>query len=268
MFIPTDYPRDIREEAKKVLSKADYLKLGKALFPFGNYSNVSLEEWLECIDQETFVRNQAQEFVDLLTIADPLISCFADNLLAKEGALIPKEGEFVGYKLISLTCNPNNLLPRKRGSRYAIAELIIPEDAKRSQGVDYKCRCDKAFVKSITGYATWRWYSRDEDGKLVECAPQDGCRMSFLVYREDLNSRNEIKEGYSICRDKYKNINYRPGEWIKSDEWDNNRWNTCSHGIHFYLSIDRLFKERYIYVEREKELFCGYYNDFIKERER
>ncbi len=29
---------------------------------------------------------------------------------------------------------------------------------------------------------------------------------------------------------------YRAGETVHSDEWDANRWNECSHGIHFFMT--------------------------------
>jgi hypothetical protein len=32
------------------------------------------------------------------------------------------------------------------------------------------------------------------------------------------------------------NVVYRIGETIKPDSWDNDRWNECSHGIHFFLT--------------------------------
>ena len=36
---------------------------------------------------------------------------------------------------------------------------------------------------------------------------------------------------------------YRVGEIVKPDEWDNNRWNECSNGIHFFIT--RLEAENY-----------------------
>ena len=29
---------------------------------------------------------------------------------------------------------------------------------------------------------------------------------------------------------------YRKGETIRADGWDENRWNTCGHGIHFFIT--------------------------------
>ena len=33
-----------------------------------------------------------------------------------------------------------------------------------------------------------------------------------------------------------KNFTYKVGQWVRSDEWDDNRWNECSSGIHFFLT--------------------------------
>jgi hypothetical protein len=29
---------------------------------------------------------------------------------------------------------------------------------------------------------------------------------------------------------------YRKGQLVKADRWDDDRWNTCSNGIHFYIT--------------------------------
>jgi hypothetical protein len=34
----------------------------------------------------------------------------------------------------------------------------------------------------------------------------------------------------------YAIVEYRKGETVRPDRWDNNRWNVCSHGIHFFLT--------------------------------
>ena len=32
------------------------------------------------------------------------------------------------------------------------------------------------------------------------------------------------------------NFFYRPGEMVRPDSWDDNRWDECSHGIHFFIT--------------------------------
>ena len=41
----------------------------------------------------------------------------------------------------------------------------------------------------------------------------------------------------------YKIVEYRKGETVVSDSWDKDRWNVCSHGIHFFLT--RIEAEEY-----------------------
>jgi hypothetical protein len=34
----------------------------------------------------------------------------------------------------------------------------------------------------------------------------------------------------------YATVEYRKGETVRPDKWNDNRWNICSHGIHFFLT--------------------------------
>ena len=78
--------------------------------------------------------------------------------------------------------------------------IEIPADAKRCSCTSQKCRCDKARVLGITNLAT------DE-------------------------SVSEIKNtSYSPA------ITYVVGEMVYPDSFDENRWNECSHGIHFFIN--------------------------------
>ena len=80
----------------------------------------------------------------------------------------------------------------------AIIKLQIPEDAKRSSATGRKCRADKAIVLAI--------YNLDGD---------------------------EIDSAYSLYDHDFV---YRKGESIIPDAFDDNRWNECSHGIHFFIT--------------------------------
>ena len=78
--------------------------------------------------------------------------------------------------------------------------LEIPEDAKRCSCTSQKCRCDKAKVLGIT----------------------------------NLDTNESVSE--------LKNTSYFPavtyvvGEMVYPDSFDENRWNECSHGIHFFIN--------------------------------
>lgn len=95
--------------------------------------------------------------------------------------------------------NSNSIGFKKCGDK--IVELQITEDAKRSSSTSRKCRCSKAKVLSITSI----------DGK------------------------KEITEAAS---DYDANFTYQVGEMIEVENFDDNRWNECSTGIHFFITRD------------------------------
>nr|DAG84204.1 MAG TPA: hypothetical protein [Caudoviricetes sp.] len=80
-----------------------------------------------------------------------------------------------------------------------LVKLEIPEDAKRSSATTRKCRCSKAKVISITGIVT----------------------------------RQEYNEAFSQHDKKFV---YRVGETVVPDSFDEDRWNECSNGIHFFIT--------------------------------
>lgn len=89
---------------------------------------------------------------------------------------------------------------KKAGGR--IVKLLIPADAKRSSGTTLKCRCSKATVLEI----------QELDG-----------------------SPSGVKE----VRSKFDNyFIYRVGETVCVEDFDDNRWNECTTGIHFFISRD------------------------------
>ena len=89
---------------------------------------------------------------------------------------------------------------KKAGGK--IVKLLIPADAKRSSGTTLKCRCSKA--------------------KVLEIQELDG-------------SHSEVKEVRSNFD---KSFVYRVGETVCVEDFDDNRWNECSTGIHFFISRD------------------------------
>ena len=91
---------------------------------------------------------------------------------------------------------------KKAGNNYNnyIVELLIPEDARRCSATSKKCRCDKAKVLSITKI----------DGT------SDGVDTVYSIYDETFA--------------------YKIGELVEVKDFDNNRWNECSTGIHFFLT--------------------------------
>ena len=89
----------------------------------------------------------------------------------------------------------------KKVGRYLI-KLQIPEDAKRCSATGKKCRCDKAMVLDIT----------------------------CISDKNALNLTEIINTAYT------PSITYRVGEMVYPDSFDENRWDECSHGIHFFIN--------------------------------
>jgi uncharacterized protein YjbI with pentapeptide repeats len=81
-----------------------------------------------------------------------------------------------------------------------LVKLEVPEDAKRSSATTNKCRCDKAKVLSIT----------------------------------DLDGSNPIDEILNTARE--HDLLYKVGKMVYPDWFDEDRWNECSHGIHFFIN--------------------------------
>ena len=81
-----------------------------------------------------------------------------------------------------------------------LIKLQIPEDAKRCSATTQKCRCDKALVLAIT----------DIDGK------------------NPINELENTSQSHHVL--------YKVGEMVYPDSFDDNRWNECSRGIHFFAN--------------------------------
>ena len=82
-----------------------------------------------------------------------------------------------------------------------IVELEIPEDAKRLSATTRKCRCDKAKVLRILNYDRTVAYVK------------------------------EVRSNYDSC------FKYKVGEFVSVDNFDEDRWNECSTGIHFFINF-------------------------------
>lgn len=80
-----------------------------------------------------------------------------------------------------------------------IIKLYIPEDAKRSSATTRKCRCNKAVVLAIY----------ELDG-------------SISKVKKVVSSRDH-------------NFIYKINKEVVVDDFDDDRWNECSTGIHFFM---------------------------------
>ena len=80
-----------------------------------------------------------------------------------------------------------------------LVELLILEDSKRSSATTMKCRCDKAKVLEI------------ED----------------IVTGENINS---------VASSHDSNFIYEVGKIVKVDNFNEDRWDECASGIHFFMN--------------------------------
>ena len=87
-----------------------------------------------------------------------------------------------------------------------IIKLLITETAKRSSATSLKCRCSEAKVLEI----------QNIDGSL-----------------------SDVKEAYSNYD---LSFIYRSGEIVNVDNFNEDRWNECSTGIHFFISREMAVK--------------------------
>lgn len=86
----------------------------------------------------------------------------------------------------------------KKASGYVV-KLQIPEDARRSSAGGEKCRCDKAYVAEIQN--------------------ADGTKADI----EAIHSNHD------------NNFVYAVGATVEASDFDDNRWNECAPGIHFFI---------------------------------
>lgn len=113
----------------------------------------------------------------------------------------PAEGSFIAYKKVK---NANLDVSDRRtiSNQYSyIAVLEIPADAKRSSAGNNKCRADKA---KVIRFETL-------DGRVVD---------------------TKIK----CCSCFNKSFYYELGKMVTAENFDENRYNECAPGIHFFVS--------------------------------
>ena len=107
------------------------------------------------------------------------------------------EGAAVNYPI---SCPEEGQFIGFKKAMNRIVKLEILSDAKRSSATSRKCRCDKA--------------------KVVAIEKKDG-------------SESRITE---VCSSYDKEFIYRVGEVVSVDNFDENRWNECAPGIHFFIT--------------------------------
>ena len=113
-------------------------------------------------------------------------------------------GNLVGAKYvpyIPLRCPSDGAFIGWKRVKDVLIKLEIPADAKRSSATTHKCRCDKA---KVLGFY-------DTLGEM------------------ELNITELVNDRYEKCK-------YVKGEMVYPDYFDEDRWDECSHGIHFFIN--------------------------------
>lgn len=108
----------------------------------------------------------------------------------------PDTGSFIGWKKACIIPTFEDDLDNIE----VIVKLQITEDAKRTSSNTRKCRCSKAIVLDI----------QDLKGNTLNVS------HASSIYDNDFI--------------------YKVGEIIEVDDFDDNRWNECSKGIHFFIN--------------------------------
>ena len=101
---------------------------------------------------------------------------------------------------LPISCPDTGVFTAWKKARGYIVQLEIPAEAKRVSATTRKCRCNMAKVVAIQNI--------------------DGTDSGLL----------EVRSGYD------HNFVYKVGETVTVDCFDDNRWNECSTGIHFFIT--------------------------------
>ena len=89
----------------------------------------------------------------------------------------------------------------KYGEKSYLVKLMVPADAKRCSATGRKCRCSKALVLDISLLV---------DGK-------------------------EAGKEKNVINNNYVPTLYEVGKVVEPDNFDEDRFSECSHGIHFFI---------------------------------
>ena len=131
-----------------------------------------------------------------------LRNCVFDNTDLRDCNFIHSNlrgSKYVPY--IPLQCPSDGAFVGWKKVNNVLIKLEIPADAKRSSATTNKCRCDKAKVLGF--YNT--------------------------LGTEELDMTELVNDEYEKCK-------YVKGEMVYPDFFDEDRWNECSHGIHFFVN--------------------------------
>jgi hypothetical protein len=180
---------------------------GSVLFEYDCESNSILKSLLKAVESGANLREANLRVADLrganLRVADLREAnlrgadlCGADLC----GADLCGADSNENTAMFSIACPEEGSFIAWKKASDKIVKLLITENSKRSSATSLKCRCSEA--------------------KVLEIQELDGNKCSSL----------SIKSNYD------KSFIYTVGETISVENFDKDRWNECSTGIHFFLS--------------------------------
>lgn len=194
-----------------------------ASFSFSDftYSDFSFENLSFCDFNHSYFKGVVFSGSDL-TKADfsdaTIVDCdFRDTILSgtnffnakiyNTSFIFAKIDEFSSLNNYPMTCPSHGDFIGWKKLNNKIIKLLIPAEAKRVSGASRKCRAEFAKVLDI----------QNEDGTSAD--------VSSITNEE-----------ITLFYPKVKPITYTIGEMVYPDSFDENRWNECSSGIHFFIS--------------------------------
>ncbi|MEO3211534.1 pentapeptide repeat-containing protein [Parabacteroides distasonis] len=121
------------------------------------------------------------------------------------GADLREANHNEGTAFLLSQCPDGAFIGYKKASSH-IVKLLVPEDAKRSSATTLKCRCSKA--------------------KVLEIQNLDGSKSDLMA----------------VPSDRDENFIYVVGKEKEVEDFDEDRWNECSTGIHFFISREMAVK--------------------------
>ncbi len=111
-----------------------------------------------------------------------------------------QDADLRGADCMQLQCpEEGSFIAFKKCREFKIVKLLIPEDAKRSSATSRKCRASKAVVLEITN-------------------------LNRKIKYDDAISQHDLSFIYKV------------GETVEVDNFDDDRWNECAPGIHFFIT--------------------------------
>ena len=171
---------------------------GKLLFEFEKEDNTIKDTLLEAIKHSADLHSADLHSADLHSADLRSADLRSANLYGADLRSANLRSANLGY--VPINCPSDGAFVGWKKVQDKLIKLLIPEDAKRCSATTYKCRCDKAQVLAIT-------------------------------------SLNEKSSFDSVVNVTYTpNIEYKVGEMVFPDKFDEDRWNECSNGIHFFIN--------------------------------